>query len=188
MGRQEPRGCILRNVPLMGQYDTGDGIHLDAPQAFAVDATQALRDSIRVPPQQAMQDGYEYPTYEEHRDEEYEQTSHTIQWSNGGMPVDHNYTKSMYTEGVKWYDNDTGKLYLATSTADSNRRSSMTRGLPYLAMQIWVSEAHMHNKQGGKGMDSMPLMNQCRCIGTAADFFQEITWNEVSCIAFWYYF
>ena len=75
---------------------------------------------------------------------------------------------------------ETGKLYLATSTADSNRRSSMTHGLPYLAMQVWISEAHMHNMQGGKGMDSMPRMNRCSLIGTTADCFKGITWNEVS--------
>jgi len=188
MARQENRpGGMLRNVPLMGQYDAGAGVHLDPQVAFAIDASQALRESIRAPEQHDMREGDEYPPYDGHHNEAYEESEQTIQWSTGGMPLNHKYTKSMFTEGVKWYCNETGKLYLATSTAESNRRSSMTRGLPYLSMQIWISEAHGHNMHSGKGMCSMPRMNQCSLIGTTADVFKEIAWNEVSYIAFWYY-
>ena len=168
---------MLRNVPLMGQYDAGDGVHLEAQTAWGIDAAQALRGSIE------GSSGIDEGVWVD-----YEEGPYTIRRSSGGMPLDHAYTKSMFTEGAKWYCPDTGKLYLATSTADSNRRSGMPNGLPYLSMQVWVSEAHQHCREGGKGMDNTPRMNSCYLMGTVADLFKSIAWNEVSYIAFWYNF
>ena len=58
--------------------------------------------------------------------------STTVSWQNGGMPLNHLYTPSFYTEGIKWYSN-TGELYLATSTAESNRHTSAIGA----RMELW---------------------------------------------------
>ena len=45
---------------------------------------------------------------------------------------------------------------VAFSTVDSNRRSSMTMGMPFLSFDLWASSAAGHTKFEGGGMETTP--------------------------------
>ena len=52
--------------------------------------------------------------------------------------------------------------------------------MSFLSMELWRSYGHGHDRTSGGGMDSFPLMNKCECIGTVAEYFREIPWQDVS--------
>ena len=93
--RDVQQGSIIRGAPLMGhRYDAGEGIHLAQEAAFGMLAKQALHEYV-----EEREETYE-------RGEWYEGTGGTIDLNSGGMPLGHSYTKSMFTEGVKWLGRD----------------------------------------------------------------------------------
>ena len=94
------QGSIIRNAPLMGhQYDTEQGLILSTDTAWGIMCSQAFHPYVNTSDATPRGDWYE-TSYED---------ADSIDLSNGGMPLNHNYKKSMYTEGLKWIDTD-GKL------------------------------------------------------------------------------
>ena len=91
---------MLRNVPLMGQYDAGRGIHLESQIAWGINAAQALHGCIEGN-EETDEGGGEWYDYKE--------TGRTIDISRGGMTLGHSYSSSMFTEGIKYYGHD-GRL------------------------------------------------------------------------------
>ena len=92
--RDVQAGSMIRCVPLMDQYSAGEGVYMDSETAWGMHAKQALHEYV-----EEREETYE-------RGEWYEGTGGTIDLNSGGMPLGHSYTKSMFTEGVKWYGRD----------------------------------------------------------------------------------
>ena len=94
------QGSIIRNAPLMGhQYDAGEGLYLSADAAWGIMCSQALHPYVNTSDATPRGDWYD-TSYED---------AESIDLNNGGMPLNHNYYTSMYTEGVKYIGPD-GKL------------------------------------------------------------------------------
>ena len=89
-----PQDGIIRNAPLMGhQYDTEQGLILETDVAWGIMCSQALHNHVN-PTCDATPRGDWYDTaYED---------PESIDLDNGGMPLNHNYYTSMYTEGIKF--------------------------------------------------------------------------------------
>ena len=82
----------------------------------------------------------------------------TYDWKSGGMWLNaRSYRTSFHTQGLKWYDtNEPHTLKVAFSTIDSNRRSRMVMGMPFLSFTVWTSAADGHTKAEGGGMETIP--------------------------------
>ena len=152
----------LMGVPLQG-YDQ-DGVTVTGPAAWSMGMAHAWHP----PHQQAMDtsDGISAhaepsaPPAEpgETWDESEESYYATFDPKSGGMWMTaKSYRTSFFTQGLKYYcPVSPHRLMVAFSTVDSNRRSSMTMGMPFLSFDLWASSAAGHTKSEGGGMETTP--------------------------------
>ena len=116
-----------------------------------------------MPGAQAEQALQYHVKYEEVFDEE----------SGGMYMAAPSYSTSFYFEGAKYLDPKTGRLGIATSTAQSNRRTSFEYGMPYASMEHWTSFKPGHTKEMGKGMSTEPgSMDECLPEGSVGEKYE----------------
>ena len=153
----------LMGVPLRG-YE-GDGVAITGPAAWSwgiayewqrrpQQHTMASDDGVSADAQPSAP-----PEEADSMETDWEESYNaTYDWKSGGMWMTaKSYRTSFYTQGLKWYDiNEPHGLKVAFSTVDSNRRSGMVMGMPFLSFTVWTSAADGHTKAEGGGMETTP--------------------------------
>ena len=121
MGKKTPTvgtNNVVWGTPLMGQAVYGDGaVGLESHIPFAVGVLQQIQSEY------APSAPHQTEMVEELYDNgEYDEAS-PVCYRTGGMYLTAaaRRTTSFFTQGAKWYDPESGNLYLATSTSGSNR-------------------------------------------------------------------
>ena len=152
----------LMGVPLNGIQE--QGVSLSGPAAWY----KGMRQNWQAPEQHAMDttegvssaDGQpSAPPAEEDKEwQRWDTYYQTFCRRTGGMWLNaESYETSFFTQGIKWYSADPPhRLMIAYSTVDSNLRSRMIMGMPFVSFDVWASAAPGHNRDEGGGMDTTP--------------------------------